>query len=197
MSSVHPWAENHSHGAAAVSREPGAVAAEAPDRRRARRSRMAAPLPVQSFVKHVGYKSERRASISESAHAHVLFLGQRTAQVGALLPGLVATANAVYSGTGPGADRKGIGNGAQLVLEYRRSVPEMPCHGRSGARQDCDRAEFPACQRATEAGLGGALGGRSAGHQPGNIDAIGIVPARKQSLGLCRTNTTVVPRLRR
>ena len=191
-----PGQQTDSDGIEAVSGCAGAVAAEAVDGRRARRSGMAAQVPVESGVEHHRYEPQRRASLLESAHADVLVLGQRTAQAGAILPGAVAAADALYSGAGAGAYDEGNGHGAELVLEHGCALPEVPRHGRSRARQDRDRAELPAGKRAPEAGLGGALDYRSAGGQPGNVDAIGTVQAAEQSVGICRADAAVVPGIR-
>ena len=48
-------------------------------------------------LEHNGYESQRRAALFESSHAYVLILRQRTAETGAILPGAVAAADALYS----------------------------------------------------------------------------------------------------
>ncbi len=65
------------------------------------------------------------------------------------------------------------GHGAQPVLEHRGSLPEVPCHRRSHARQDRHRAQLPAGKGTPEAGLGRALDHRPAGRQPRNLNAVG------------------------
>ena len=52
----------------------GAIASEAFDRGRARRSRMAAEVPVESVAEHHRHKPQRRAAIPASAHANVFVL---------------------------------------------------------------------------------------------------------------------------
>jgi hypothetical protein len=52
--------------------------------------------------------------------------------------------HSVHSGAGSGADDERNRHGAQPVLEHSSALPEMPRHGRSGARQDCDCAKLPA-----------------------------------------------------
>ena len=81
----------------------GTTASEAPDRRRARRSRVAAEFLSNPSLSTDRHEPQWRAAVPASAHADVLVLGQRAAQAGALLPGAVAAAHAVYSGAG--ADR--------------------------------------------------------------------------------------------
>ncbi len=64
MPPVHPRTENDPDGHEAISGCTGAVAAEAADRRRARRSRVAAEIPVQSGAEHYRHEPQRRASLS-------------------------------------------------------------------------------------------------------------------------------------
>ena len=74
MPPVHTRAANDSDGIEAVSGCAGAIAAEVADRRRARRSRMAAQVPVEPGAEHDGHEPERRAALLESPHADVLVL---------------------------------------------------------------------------------------------------------------------------
>src|ERR1700677_2321882 len=143
---------------------------------------MAAPIFVQSFVEHDRHKSQWRATVPESAHAHVLFLGQRIAQAGAILPSTLAAGHAVHSGAGAGVDHEGNGHGSQSVFEYSSALLEMPRNGRSGARQDRHCAELSASQGTFETRLGAALGAGPTSDQPSHVDAFGIVPSRERSL---------------
>ena len=176
---VHARSEHGPDGHETLSGHTGAAASEAPDRRCARRSRVAAEIPFQSGAEHHRHQSQRRAAVPASAHADILVLRQRTAQAGALLPGAVAAAHAVHSGAGAGAEHERNGDGAQPVLEHGRSLPEVPRHRRSAARQDRHRAQLPAGERTPEAGLGRALDTGSASHQPRHFHAFGSVQAGK------------------
>ena len=74
LPSAHARSEHGPDGHEALSGCAGAVASEAADRRRARRSRMAAEVPFESGAEHHRHESEWRAAISASAHADVLVL---------------------------------------------------------------------------------------------------------------------------
>ena len=69
-----PGPEHDPDGDEALSGRTGATASEASDRRRARRSRMAAEVPLESVAEHHRHKPQWRAALSASAHAHVLVL---------------------------------------------------------------------------------------------------------------------------
>ena len=69
-----------------------------------------------------------RAALFEGPHAHLLLLGERTAQAGAVFRGIVATAAALYSGAGADADRQRERHGAKPVLEYCSTMPEVSRH---------------------------------------------------------------------
>ncbi len=95
--------------------------------------------------------------------------------------------------SGPDCERKRYGT--QLVFQFRGTVLEVPRDGRSGARQNRNGPELFAGKRTVEAGLGGALDHRSAGHQPRNFDAVGTIQAARQPMGLRRSDAAFFPRL--
>ena len=49
-------------------------------------------------LQHLRHQPQRRAAVLEGSHANFLVLGKRTAQAGAVLRGVVATAVALHSG---------------------------------------------------------------------------------------------------
>src|SRR5580658_1418961 len=114
---------------------------------------MASKVLVESVFKRHGYESQWRTALFKSTDADVLVLRQRTSQIGALLPGPVATADALHSGRSSGAHGQRNGHGAQLVFQHGRALLEVPRHRRSQSRQDCHRAELSAGQRTVETGL--------------------------------------------
>src|SRR3984885_5677196 len=175
MPSVYCWPADGVDGNEALPGNARATSAEAPDRRRARRSRVAAAFPDESRAQRDRYQSRRRAFVSPGANADLQLLGKRTGQVGALLRGVVAAVISVHSGLGYDFDGEGNRYGPEFVLEYRCALPEVPCYRRSCARPACNGAKLPAGSRTAETGLDGAMDHRSAGHQSGNVDAFGTL----------------------
>jgi cytochrome c2 len=93
----HSRPAHDSDDAAAISGRAGAVASEASDRGRPRRSRVAAQVPVKPISEHDRHGPQRRTTLSESPHAHVLVLRQRAPETGPLLRSVVAATAAVHS----------------------------------------------------------------------------------------------------
>src|ERR1035438_3803453 len=119
MPPVHPRPAHNSDGPQAISGRTGAIATEVAHRRRPRRSRMAAQVPVESGTQHHGHEPKRRAPVSESSHANVLVLRQRASETRALLRSFVAAASSLHSGGSASAHRQRNGHGSELVLKYR------------------------------------------------------------------------------
>ena len=175
MPPVHPRPANDPDGIEAISGCAGAIAAEVADGRRARRSGMAAQIPFEPGAEHDRHKPQRRAAVSEGAHADVLVLRQRAAKAGAILPGAVAAAMPYIPEEVPTLTAKETDMARSLFSSTAAPCSEVPRYRRSESRQDRDCAEFPAGERAPEAGLGGALDHRSASGEPRNVHAVGPV----------------------
>ncbi len=78
------------------------------------------------------------------------------------------------------------------------AAPCLKCHATGDPAHDkiATAPNFLLAKETAETRLGGALDYRSAGGQPGHVDAIWLVQAAEQSVGLCRADATDVQRLR-
>src|SRR5215469_14190370 len=97
MPPVRPRTGNDSDDPDAVPGRTRTTASEVVDGGRPCGSRMAAEIPLESGAKHDRHQSQRRAAVSESPHANVLVLRQRTAQAGPLLRSFATATVAIHS----------------------------------------------------------------------------------------------------
>ena len=78
---------------------------------------------------------------------------------------------------------------ASSVHQHRGSVPEVPCHRRSGARQDRHRAQLPAGQGPPASGLDRAVDNQSGADYSRHGHAVGPVPPGQRPLGVLGPNS--------
>ncbi len=177
---VHVGQSHGIHDPAAVpgSRLERSAPANFDRRRRARESGVADGLPEQSIAdREAGRDGPRRcAAISARTYAHLLLLGWRDPETGALLRGDVVASVALHCGPDGTAQRSGADHGAAVVLERRRAVPEMSRHGRSQTRRARHGAQLRAVEGAAEARLGAPLDARSGHDESGHSYAFRAVP---------------------
>ncbi len=130
-------------------------------------------VPRQSGAEHHGREPRRRALVPASAHAHVLPVRRRNPHAGARSSRpCPASRSRIFRQKLEPITTAEKEMARRFVHQHRRPLLEVPRDGRSGARQERHRSEFPVRQGSPAAGLDRALDHQSRADRSGNGHAL-------------------------